>query len=63
MTVVSVRKDGEYNAYLTKAEGLFGTHMSWISDGEPSCKPGDEFSIKLDWKWGNEGFGSDVLFE
>ena len=49
MTVVSVRKDEEHNAYLTKAEGPFGARMSWFETREPKYKVGDEFSIKLDW--------------
>lgn len=50
MTVVSVREDVEYNAYLTKVEGPFGVRMSWFTEYKPNYKPGDEFSIKLDWK-------------
>lgn len=50
MTVVSVRKDEAHNAYLTKVEGPFGARMSWFDVSEPKYKPGDEFSIKLDWR-------------
>lgn len=50
MTVVSVRKDEEHNAYLTKAEGPFGTRMSWFTEGKPTYNPGDKFSIKFDWE-------------
>lgn len=49
MTIVSVRKDEERNAYLIKAEGPFGMRMSWFTNNEPREKPGDEFSIKFIW--------------
>lgn len=49
MTIVSVRKDEERNAYLIKAEGPFGMRMSWFTNDEPREKPGDEFSIKFIW--------------
>lgn len=49
MTIVSVRKDEERNAYLINAEGPFGTRMSWFTNGAPREKPGDEFSIKFIW--------------
>lgn len=49
MTIVSVRKDEERNAYLIKAEGPFGMRMSWFTNNKPREKPGDEFSIKFIW--------------
>lgn len=50
MTVVSVRKDEERDAYLVKAEGIMGTRMSWFMEDMPKIKIGDEFTMTFNWK-------------
>lgn len=50
MTVVSIRKDEERNAYLVKAEGGMGTRMSWFEQSKPKHKIGDEFTMTFNWK-------------
>lgn len=49
-TIVSVRMDDTYGAYLIKAEGPMGARMSWFNANKPTVKVGDKFSVAIDWK-------------
>lgn len=50
MTVVSVRKDEDHNAYLIKAEGKMGSRMSWFEQNKPKISVGDTFTTTFNWK-------------
>lgn len=57
-TIVSVRKDEQYDAYLVKAEGPMGARISWFSTTRPKYAPGDKFAVKFDRKPVNNRVGS-----